>query len=348
MPTKKPVTVTVIEAFAAESVDAAAHVVRGVKVLGFESANGRIYPPAVVKAAVGIYEGRQVNVDHGPKPGAPRRVADRFGNIKNVRFVEGSGLHADLYYNPKHKLAEQIAWAAEHDKGSMGFSHDALLRFADKQQRGRDVVEEIVSAKSVDLVADPATTRGFFEEESYMDPATDPTPAAGADPVEALLESIASKITAIVKGKDDSKTKMRAIADLLKKQDKLMALLDDGEETPPADPVAQEQIRQLTAKLQTFEQKEAAAARLTAISEELAAAGLDRTNTLHVSEMFSTMLLKCESKDDRAALIKDRAALVGVSRPLPKPVTPTSTPAYEHAGGGGGGGGDNWLERLTG
>jgi len=83
-----------------------------------------------------------------------------------VRLDEAGGLFGDLFYNPKHPLAEQLLWDAEHAPHNVGLSHNVLARTT---RRGKTVaVTEIVSVLSVDLVADPATTRGLFEEQSVQ------------------------------------------------------------------------------------------------------------------------------------------------------------------------------------
>jgi hypothetical protein len=135
---------------------------RGVKLLGLNSANGHRYTPAALERAVSLYEGVKVNVDHPPRgmEGGPRAYRDRIGRIENVR-VAADGLFGDLRFNPEHPLAKQLVWDAEHAPENLGLSHNA-------QGRGRRdgeafLVEEITAVRSVDLVADPATTRGLFE-----------------------------------------------------------------------------------------------------------------------------------------------------------------------------------------
>jgi hypothetical protein len=145
-------------------IDRAAAVIRGVKLLGLTSKNGREYPAAVLERARALYEAAKVNVNH-PKghPSAPRDYQDRIGVIRSVEVRSGEGLFGDLHYNPKHVLAEQLAWDAEHAPENVGFSHNVRARTT---RRGDAViVEEILSVNSVDLVADPATTSGLFENE---------------------------------------------------------------------------------------------------------------------------------------------------------------------------------------
>lgn len=136
-------------------------VIRGVKILGTESRNGRTYLPDALAQAISLYENAKVNVNH-PRgaPGAARDYQDRIGTIRNVT-ARPDGLFADFHFNPKHQLAEQLAWDSEHAPENVGFSHNVEARTA---RRGdRTVVEAITRVQSVDLVADPATTRGLFE-----------------------------------------------------------------------------------------------------------------------------------------------------------------------------------------
>jgi hypothetical protein len=142
-------------------VDAATGVIRGVKLLGLESRNGRRYLPAALAQAAALYEGAKVNVNH-PKgsPLAARDYQDRLGSIRNVR-VAAEGLFGDLHYNPKHALAEQLAWDALHAPENVGFSHNVEARTS--RSAGQTLVEAIVKVQSVDLVADPATTSSLYE-----------------------------------------------------------------------------------------------------------------------------------------------------------------------------------------
>jgi len=140
-------------------VDREQGIIRGVKVIGFESKNGRFYTPEALRNAVSKYEGAKVNVDHPPvaDPTRPRGVADRIGVLKNARFQEGAGVFADFHFNPKHALAEQIAWDAENQPAAIGFSHNAMVQQG-RRQNGKQFIEAVVGVRSVDLVADPATT----------------------------------------------------------------------------------------------------------------------------------------------------------------------------------------------
>ena len=163
-------------------------VIRGVKLLGLRSQNGRRYSVAALRSAVSLYEGAKVNVNHPDRgPMAARDYRDRLGVVRNVRLEASSGLFGDLHYNPKHALAQQLEWDAEHTPQNVGLSHNVLAK---TRRDGEGVlVEAITRVQSVDLVADPATTSGLFEGRAAK-VATDP-PAGESDdlPDESLEET---------------------------------------------------------------------------------------------------------------------------------------------------------------
>ena len=145
-------------------------VVSGVKILGVKSRNNRVYPLATLRDAAPLYENAKVNVNHPDgSPTESRKYQDRVGSIKNVTIQE-NGLYGDFHFNPKHPLAEQMLWDAEKAPENFGFSHnvEAVVRL----ENGAQVVDKIVRVRSVDLVADPATTSGLFESATVNAAAT--------------------------------------------------------------------------------------------------------------------------------------------------------------------------------
>ena len=144
-------------------VDREQGVLRGVKLLGLDSRNGRKYSPAALESAKGLYEGARVNVNH-PKghPLASRDYQDRLGLVRNIALRPVAGLFGDFHFNPKHALAEQLLWDAQHAPENVGFSHNVQARTV--RHGDETLVEAILKVHSVDLVADPATTCGLFEQ----------------------------------------------------------------------------------------------------------------------------------------------------------------------------------------
>lgn len=146
-------------------VDREAAIIRGVKVLGLQSRNGRRYTEEALRRAVPLYEGAKVNVNHPPGPGTvPRDYRDRLGFLSDVEYRAGEGLFANLHFNPRHDVAERLIWDAQHAPQNVGLSHNVLARV--RPEGELTVVYEIAQVLSVDLVADPASTQGLFEAQS--------------------------------------------------------------------------------------------------------------------------------------------------------------------------------------
>lgn len=192
-------------------VDAQEGVIRGVKVLGLQSANtGRTlgldaaefgealdqpysYSREALAKAAPLYEGLGVYVDH-PEfnysvGGArlwkqrDRKTAERFGRLASVRATE-SGLYADLEYLRSHPLAPLVVEAALRMPEMLGLSHHASGRPA--LSDGRIVIEEIVDVRSVDIIGErPGTTQGLFESRGEANSPSEP------DGESVLLESVA-------------------------------------------------------------------------------------------------------------------------------------------------------------
>jgi hypothetical protein len=164
-------------------------VIRGVKLLGLSSRNGRRYRESALVEAIGLYEGAKVNINH-PKghPLSPRDYQDRLGVVRGVQFRSGEGLFGDLHFNPRHVLSEQLIWDAEHAPQNVGMSHNVLART--KQQGNDTVVEAITKVQSIDLVADPATTSGLYEQSENSATRSGTAPTVAGSPNSDSIESI--------------------------------------------------------------------------------------------------------------------------------------------------------------
>lgn len=190
-----------------QQIDAKAGVIKGVKILGRESKNNRVYPAATIERAKGLYEGKKVNVNHPRGEDVTRNYEERFGFVNNVIVRDGE-LYGDLNYNPKHAVAEQFAWDAEHAPGQVGLSHNVNGRIM--QENGRDVVEEILNVISVDIVADPASTQGLFEGETMSKKTADkPSEKTSEKTTEAVDDKepaadAAEKVSEAEKAKTDT------------------------------------------------------------------------------------------------------------------------------------------------
>jgi hypothetical protein len=254
-------------------------VIHGVKLLGNLSKKGREYPPAVIARAAPMYEGMRVNIDH-VEPGQRRSLRDRIGFVKNVAVRE-DGLYGDFHFNPRHALADQIAWDAENAPQNLGFSHDT--RGVVRNVRGRAVVESIDQVLSVDLVANPATTDGLFEDNTIA--------GSSADEIGRLtLESLRSR-----------------------RPDLVAALQESGY---PRVGGGIDELEVLRETVRTFQAERAARQLDEALAAQLKTAGIDPANRLHCSEVFMEDLRNTADAAARQAKILDRRALVAALPPV--------------------------------
>jgi hypothetical protein len=272
-------------------VDRSAGVIRGVKILGLRSRNGREYLPEALSRAAALYEGAKVNVNH-PKgsAAAPRDYQDRIGVVRGVEVRAGEGLFGDLHFNPKHALAEQLIWDAEHAPENVGFSHNVQARTS----RRDDVlvVEEITRVQSVDLVADPATTRGLYEASGdtirhAARGVSTPTPVETSLPADRGFPSVGSTSS------------------------------PPGQPRPPSA-VLEAEVERLRSELQALEARYGAALVEQGISEELAAFGIPASL---VTELFRQQLRAAGGADARRQLIVERlqiSRVAGAARPTSK------------------------------
>ena len=245
------------------AVDREAGVIRGVKILGRESANGRSYTKAAIEKAAGMYEGRGVYTNHPSKPNDERQVQDRFGWLEGVT-VKQDGLYGNLQVLKSHTMASTVFEIAERNPALFGLSHNATGKT--RREGGRTFVEEIQGVRSVDLVTEPATTQGLFESKEAPVPtmkdviesldakqypeakaileamedgqpmaavAETPVENAGPDAMKAAFR--AAVIAAFDDESLDTKATLKKIGDVIKAYDKLTA---KAEEPAPEDPAA--------------------------------------------------------------------------------------------------------------
>lgn len=287
-------------------VDREKGIIAGVKLLGTTSKKNREYPREVIAKAVPLYEGQVVNIDH-VEAGQRRSLRDRVGVVKNVVLKE-DGLYGDFHFNPKHALAEQIAWDAENAPQKLGFSHDT--RSSWRNRNGKVVVESIDRVVSVDLVANPATTTGLFESN---DPLTNEEENMSLD---------LSKLT---------------VQELRESRDDLVkTILTEANEGQKITAL-ESQIKTLQESLDGYKAAEAKRTLQESIVGELKAAGLDPANKVHVSDVFLEDLAATEDTARRAAKIADRKAVVGASpatkTPAGSAVPVTMSPLQESTDG---------------
>lgn len=221
------------ESAATLDVDDEAGVIRGVKILGRSSVNGRRYTPEAIANAQSLYEGAPVYVNHPKKPGDMRDYNDRGGVLKSTRIVEGE-LFGDMHTNPQSERGKQLLWEAKNCPRTFGLSHTA---HGYGRQDGKVwVCEEIAQVHSVDVVTRPATTKGLFESEGNMD-GEDMAGGAAVEtpsPTAAVEDSFKAAINAVVEGDGEDAEKLKKIKALLKAKSDAIAAVN-GESSTPAE-----------------------------------------------------------------------------------------------------------------
>lgn len=277
--------------------DREACVIRGVKVLGHVSVNGRVYKPEALERAAPLYEGVRVNVNHSTAD--MRDYRDRLGLLKSVRSTP-DGLFADLHYNPKHPIAEQLAWDAEHAPGNVGMSHNVFARSSKRD--GKTIVEEILRVTSVDLVADPATTKSLFESAGNHD-AEDESMADAIDYSTVTLEKLAESRPDLVEaiGK-------KAVADKVDATELDKAKAENARLAAEVKTLT-ESRQTLAKELDELKTAQALIERKAKRQQMLAEAKLPEAA---LTEAFKSFVESAATDEEAATLIEDRKALAGM------------------------------------
>jgi hypothetical protein len=270
------------------TVDAEAGVIRGVKIIGHKSKNGRRYRESALRKAMPLYEGCRSFINHregGSNASAERDITKLIGSFQNVE-ERHDGLYGNFHVLKSHPFAPVLLEMASDPslRRKLGFSHVAD---GDTSQEGREtIVESITEVRRVDLVADPATTNGLFEsteprtmtiksllesiaatvkgrkvlaEMSDADPAMADVPvevAAESSPEDQIRAGIMSAVMTKLESADEAT--LKKVLKALGVSDSVTANLSGeapAEETPPTDePPAEESVK-LAQKLALLEAK---------------------------------------------------------------------------------------------
>lgn len=128
-----------------------------------DSKNGRRYPEAVLREAVGLYEGAKAYDHHRTQEELQTStIAGLIGSYRNVE-AEADGLYGDLHLLPSatHAAEALDASLAAQESGlepSVGISHDVQCFFRPIVDGGRRMQEavQVASVTSADVVAQPS------------------------------------------------------------------------------------------------------------------------------------------------------------------------------------------------
>ena len=133
--------------------------VYGVALLRRHSSNGRRYTDRALADLERLAEGRKSYVNHDIKSDG-RDIRDLVGYFSGVKS-DGDLVTANLHYLPQWgDLLEAIV---TDNPNLAGFSIHAYTSTFNKNGDGVQIVDDLSSLESVDLVTEPAATTGMFE-----------------------------------------------------------------------------------------------------------------------------------------------------------------------------------------
>jgi len=132
--------------------------------VGPKSVNNRIYAPDVLRRAVedGLYDGVPIFLDHEEK------IQTLVGRVTNAYWDEDKNCirgDIEIYDSPYSSIIDIIINVFG---GEFGFSHVVEAEVDEDKESGKEYVKHISKVKSVDLVTDPATTKGINEVQERV------------------------------------------------------------------------------------------------------------------------------------------------------------------------------------
>lgn len=289
------------EFLCAENLDKENLLIKNVPLCGNKSGNGYSIPPEAFRSeshVKKIYEGKHVYLDHNfdergrLRSPHTRSIRDLAGTVESARF-DGKRPRGDIRCT--HTEAGRFLFGLAQSKvNNVGMSHVAAYEW-NSDRSSVNLVKEI---GSVDAVINPATTKTFAESRRKDQ----------MDPNDKLIENLESKNTELSGKNTDLKSendKLKAKVQELESQ--IKSLKEEVEKSA-------ESSKELKAKVDEFETKEAIAARRTSVVESLKKNELDPEDEVQVSKIFFETLMDISDDEKRNAMIADRAETVKLAK----------------------------------
>jgi len=143
-------------------------IVHNMAILGPVSKNGYLYPKETQAAARALFEGAKAYLNHptSKEMGEARKVEDLIGEHKNIRTI-GEKTYSDLHLLNTPKVRDYVLPLMGEGKTHLAGNSIVIRGSRKKGEDGVEYVDKILGVRSVDLVAEPATTKGLFEAEKF-------------------------------------------------------------------------------------------------------------------------------------------------------------------------------------
>lgn len=223
-------------------VDREAGMIYDALLLGPESRNGVVYPDQTREEAVPLFESARAFLSHEGERSLqavkrPRRFEEQIGRYKDVRNTP-DGLRGNIKVRKSHPYANLLFEAAEEEADDFGLS-PVMVGLTRPDGKGKEVCHKIKHVKSVDVVTDPATTRGLFEQEEPQGEAEE-GPSAAEMYEQACLKVIVEAAQKALKGESTPEEAAKSIKDALKQhlkvygKDEAEGAEEEGQESQQA------------------------------------------------------------------------------------------------------------------
>ena len=313
-----------------EKIDRESGIIKDVIILSGTSLNKRTYPSNVLKESVVLFEGIRVFMDHPESDTTSRSVKDLVGQFKDVYYDGADNKVKGNFYVLK-SFQEWMFSIAESMPDIAGMSINGAGSVK-KTQTG-EIVEKLVSMKSVDLVVQPATTKGLFEEKKEEKKEQNKGDVDDMVDVNITLEMLKAEHNDVLKQyekevmegieiselRENYAASQKTISELKEKYDASKKTITDltaeAGEKSDADAKAyeakekelNETVTTLKLKVEEFEIKEKLAQKKELVERLITEAGLPEKA---VSPLLKELLLVVESEEKMRAILEDRKAFV--------------------------------------
>ena len=197
-------------------------VVSGVSVLGPTSKNKRRYSIEVQKESLSVFEGAKAYLNHpaGREMGDSRRVQDLIGEHKNLR-VSGDRTFSDLHLIDNQTTREHVVPIIKQKPHLVGNSI-VVRGVSERAKDGWEDVTKILEVRSIDVVAEPATTNGLYESENVRSEEDMELKDLTAEELLAKRPDLAKAILDGTKEKQENEQKFASLESQVAEQKKLL------------------------------------------------------------------------------------------------------------------------------
>ena len=299
-----------------DKIDRDAGIIKDVIILAGKSLNNRTYPSEVLKESVSLFEGIRIFIDHPESDKASRSVKDLVGQFKEV-YYDSQDDKVKGNFHVLRNFQEWIFSIAESMPDIAGMSINGAGSIK-KTQTG-DVVEKLVSMKSVDLVVQPATTKSLFEgKEEEIEQKKEQDKGDVDNMVDITLEMLKAEHSDVLKQHEQEITEKLEVSELKDKFDvaaktisELNSKIEKGEEDAKVAVAKEKDLNEamsaLKLKVEEYELKEKVALKKELVEKLITESELPEKA---ITPLIRELLMAFETEDKMKAILEDRKAFL--------------------------------------